>query len=878
MFNNSSHIDASHSTFSEVHRDQHFTSHASVQGNQTINTIVHGNQILQGSQINGLETLQKASAHSAAFDSVDRHPAPRCLQGTRVQLLDRLTSWMDNETECNTPVCWVNGRPGSGKSAVSQTIAEKYASQKRLAASFFFSRRDIQRRTTRHFFPTITTQFMFSVPAMRPAVLATLEQDSMIPFKVLREQMLKLLLEPLSSGLDRLESPLLVIVDALDECDDPQLVVELVSLLIQLVRASPLPLRLLITSRPEPWLQLHFRQPDIASVTLVLEIESFGVEDDIRSFLQHALSQVHQEHVQIMPSEPWPSTEDLDRIVAKASGLFIFALTVVKFVGDRMHNPVQRLQAILEDKPSRDTAYPELDALYLDAVSVFPDADNVRLILGIVYCLSVPMTVHALHQLFDKPDVDVRVVIPALGSVLMSSDNWEQPIQFYHASFRDFLVSPQRSRKYAIDPVVYHRLMAQLCFKTMARSLKRNMCRIGDPSRLNRDIEDLNERRQAAYDEALLYACRFWSHHLTQLPPHGGVYDSLLEAMQEFCRKTLLYWIETASIFGDVERAIIVLRDALNWLNVPEETATLIEDAERLMLFFRQPISESAPHVYHTAITFASTSSPLYAHFKHEAGGTFMIIEGADEEWQAYQYAIDLGSVTSVAFSPSGTVLATAGMNQGVQLWNVVTGGNVASFGNKASSLFVRFSGSGSFVAGAFSDGMVAVWDPNLGREHFKDVGAHTDDITCLEFSPDSKLLASGARDKTIQLWSLESAQRTHKLTAHEGPVTVITFMPDSQRLCSGSEDNLLVLWDVNTGKVVRGMMGHRAGITALDVSRDGTMVVTGSQDHSVKVWDVRSGSCTRTLSRAHKKVVRSVHFFDHDKQFLSVSDGTDPR
>lgn len=309
--------------------------------------------------------------------------------------------------------------------------------------------------------------------------------------------------------------------------------------------------------------------------------------------------------------------------------------------------------------------------------------------------------------------------------------------------------------------------------------------------------------------------------------------------------------------------------------SVPKETATLIEDAERLVLFYRHPISQSAQHVYHSAITFSPSSSVLYANFKHDAGGSCTIHQGQDDEWQAYRYAIDLGYVTSVAFSPSGSVVATAGINQGVQLWNVVTGGNMASLGDKLSSLLVRFSASGAFVAAAFSNGMVAVWDPNLGREHLKDLGAHTEAFTCLEFSPDSSLLASGARDHTIQLWSLDSAQRLHKLVAHEGPVTALAFTPDSQHLCSGAEDNLVILWDVKAGKVVRGMMGHRAGITALDVSRDGNMVVTGSQDKSVKVWDVRSGRCTRTLSKGHKNVIRSVHFFDDDKRFLSASDGT---
>lgn len=106
----------------------------------------------------------------------------------------------------------------------------------------------------------------------------------MIPHKILREQLHRLLLEPLYSGIEPPCSPLLLIVDALDACDDPRLVVELASLLVHLVRSSHIPLRLLITSRPEPWLQTHFHQPDITSVTVALAVHSFSVDDDIRSF------------------------------------------------------------------------------------------------------------------------------------------------------------------------------------------------------------------------------------------------------------------------------------------------------------------------------------------------------------------------------------------------------------------------------------------------------------------------------------------------------------------------------------------------------------------------------------------------------------------
>ena len=517
-----------------------------------------------------IETLRKVSAPSAAHDSAQRYPAPKCIEGTRIELLARITSWADEPNE--KAICWLNGRPGSGKSAVSQTIAEKYADEDRLAASFFFSRRDLERRTTQHVVPTLTTQFFAFLPSVRPAVISALEKDYMIPMKVLREQMEKLLLEPLSTATETPERPILIILDALDECDDENLVSELITLVALLPHKTSLPLRLLITSRSEPWLQSRFCRPEISSVTLPLEIHAFSAEADIRSFLRRALDNTYDEHLQVMNAipRPWPPPDDLERIVSKAAGLFIFALTVIKFVGAKTYNPILRLQAVLEDTATVSTgsAYGDLDSLYRDAISAFPDADVARLVLGVVYCMSTPMSISGLHRLLQRPDIDVRLVVPALSSVLLASEDGKQPIQFYHASFRDFLINPQRSRKYVINPDVYHRFMAQLCFEIMSNSLKRDMCGLEDPVKANSEVSDLVERRQAAFDEALLYACRFWSHHLSQLPSDDVANNALLSALKKFSTTVLLCWIEVLSIFGELENAVVMLRQGTSWLKV----------------------------------------------------------------------------------------------------------------------------------------------------------------------------------------------------------------------------------------------------------------------------------------------------------------------
>ncbi|KAH0834945.1 WD40-repeat-containing domain protein [Lanmaoa asiatica] len=231
--------------------------------------------------------------------------------------------------------------------------------------------------------------------------------------------------------------------------------------------------------------------------------------------------------------------------------------------------------------------------------------------------------------------------------------------------------------------------------------------------------------------------------------------------------------------------------------------------------------------------------------------------------------------IHSVIFSPNGDLIATAGVKQGVQVWNAITGGNTASLGDGSStSLLVCFSPSGAFLAAALEGGTIVVWDPKVGREHLKHKGCHTEPIMCIEFSKNSALLASGSRDCAIQVWSVETAQPLFRLATHEGPVTSLAFSSDSLRLFSGSEDNSIIIWDMSSGKLVRGMTGHRKPVNCVAVSKDGSIVTSGSEDKTIKIWDTSSGKCTKTFSKGHHSGIRSVRFFDEDKRVVAACDG----
>ncbi|KAF9230439.1 hypothetical protein BU15DRAFT_57231, partial [Melanogaster broomeanus] len=238
-----------------------------------------------------MDNLLRASVTSAAFDSIERHPAPACLPGTRLELLARLAEWADNPAtdQC---VCWLSGVAGSGKSAVAQSIAEKYARLNRLAASFFFSRKEISRRTAQRIFPTLASQMVVFAPSIKPAISDALNEDYTIPMKVLVEQMRRLLQAPMSSVQCSCLDPVLVVIDSLDECDEEKMAKEVVVLLADLLRTCHWPLKVLFTSRREPYIVQTFLQSDVRSMTYALQLQDFNVQDDIRSYLNHSFADI----------------------------------------------------------------------------------------------------------------------------------------------------------------------------------------------------------------------------------------------------------------------------------------------------------------------------------------------------------------------------------------------------------------------------------------------------------------------------------------------------------------------------------------------------------------------------------------------------------
>ncbi|XP_017797968.1 PREDICTED: NACHT domain- and WD repeat-containing protein 1 [Habropoda laboriosa] len=252
-----------------------------------------------------------------------------------------------------------------------------------------------------------------------------------------------------------------------------------------------------------------------------------------------------------------------------------------------------------------------------------------------------------------------------------------------------------------------------------------------------------------------------------------------------------------------------------------------------------------------------------------------------------------IASVTCIAFSASGLFVASGSEDKTVRVWGLTLGLVVATVKHQAPVTAVTAMLDGRRIVSSDRSGVIRIWAADtgvliqsicvpgrcftvsadmrfavcgtgdnqlrivhlgVGRKEMYQV-YHSQEITCLVVTPDSRSLITGSKD-SLKVWRLPGGLLSQALVGHTDHVTCVAVsVLDKSIVVSGSRDANLIVWDINTGNDLHTLKGHLDCITCVKLSGDGSLAASGSEDKSLIVWDTKKG-CSLSSIMLHVPIL----------------------
>ncbi|KZP03316.1 hypothetical protein FIBSPDRAFT_1055355, partial [Athelia psychrophila] len=511
-------------------------------------------------QIDVTALLEDTTLDRLGSSGVDLGSLPCCLLGTRHDDINDILEWASNPSQGDSRnVLWLYGVAGIGKSAVAATVATHFSKMGRLGAFVAFDRAFPEQSQASTAVKALARQLAEHDGRLRALITETIKDCT--KGSVLRaspsEQFDRLIVQTLAlipalAG----EGPIVIVLDGLYECGQPDDWASLLELLVDKTASLPSNLRFVITSRTVDGILDAFTGAVLHPRIRTRELRSSS-QSDISAYFSIRMQQVRRKNADLQ--EDWPGRPAIAELTARAVGYFAWAVNASNCINT--HCPPERLNSLLLQPPTfiSDPNMP-LDDLYRAALNSAGDwtdsyfISDFRAIMGAIFASPIAISSSAINHFLDRPlSRPAMVTIQRLGAFLTH----EPVIQVLHPSFFDFLSSRERCGNedwhFEHGPVRVNVDPTSLCLQRMNTGLKRNICNVALSARLTTESLPVE----------LAYACQSWASHLRS---NGTLESSAMEKLVAFLRTHLLHWFEAMSLLKKSEEIAPMLQRVATWL------------------------------------------------------------------------------------------------------------------------------------------------------------------------------------------------------------------------------------------------------------------------------------------------------------------------
>ncbi|QRW17256.1 WD repeat-containing protein [Rhizoctonia solani] len=806
-----------------------------------------------------------------------------CASNTRTDVLAQLRSWTyTNGTE---NLFWLNGMAGTGKTTIAYTLCTELDSDRKLAASFFCSRLVPECRDINLIIPSIAYQLAHVSKPFYYALSRALERDPDAHARLLHIQFDTLIGSPLAEVKATLPENMVVVIDALDECIDKESTGQILDIL--LANVSNLPLKFLISSRPEPEIRDKLEQRGWINSRLVLhELDRNTIQNDIQTYLRASLAPMDLSESQIIT------------LTERSGILFIYAATVIRFISydNFRRNPRARLKTILSASTSSQ-GFPlrDLDQLYttilkeaLDNPDLTIDEQyDIKEILYTVLCFELikntkpQFNICRLESSFladhKVANLEERVENAVSTELFYACRYWATHLQFTGTSF---------SLAQDLEDFLSKRLLLWMEIMNLKRAIHYSGTILKLAEDWSKSTKSSKELVELAHD-SWRFASTFALNNVSMSTPH--LYVSMLPFWPPNNPISKCYSSRMRGAIKVHGTATTRSQFALiaKWKveeNLEANSAAFSSDGTRIIVGAgeRVYIMNAFSGKILLALSKGNNSTVRSAILSPD--GNLAAACSADRSvcvWEVRNgqrisdaYEGVSGSTTSIEFSPDSSRIVSGSKDGTVRVWDPLTGLMLLEplEGPRTPVMTVAISSDGSFIAAGYRTTNICLWDSWTGKI-ITIILAGSDIVTSVSFSFDCTRIASGSFKGPVSVWEVQTgSMKLDPLEGHTGYITSVRFSPDDRHIVSSSEDRSIRFWDSQDGTLLMIIDGHTNPVTSVAFSPDGAQVVSTISSSSISIWDAQSQYDHSRRLAGHSDFIIFVDFSSSGTNIISGS------